>query len=52
MDYTIKLTSKGQITLPKDIREKLRLEFGDLLLAHVEDGSIVLRTQNGKKTIR
>lgn len=42
MDYKIKLTSKGQITLPKEIREHLLLKFGDCLQAQVKDGCIVL----------
>lgn len=43
MEYNIKLTSKGQITLPKEIREQLLLKFGDYLQAQVKDGSIVLK---------
>ena len=43
MEYNIKLTSKGQITLPKEIREQLLLKFGDCLLAQVKEGSIVLK---------
>lgn len=37
------LTTKGQITIPKSVREKLRLEAGDKLkfLIH-EDGSVEL----------
>ena len=43
MSYKIKLTSKGQITLPKEIREQLFLRFGDCLQAQVKDGSIILK---------
>jgi len=43
MEHNIKLTSKGQITLPKEIREQLMLKFGDCLQAQVKDGSIVLK---------
>lgn len=42
MEYNIKLTSKGQITLPKEIREQLLLKFGDYLQAQVKDGCIIL----------
>ena len=42
MEYIIKLTSKGQITLPKEIRDQLLLKFGDHLQAQVKDGCIVL----------
>lgn len=30
-DYHIKLTSKGQIILPKDVREKMKISTGDYL---------------------
>lgn len=36
MAHEIKLTSKGQLTLPKGIREKLTLNTGDYLLAQVD----------------
>ncbi len=39
----VTLTSKGQVTIPKDVREKLQLETGDKLefLLH-EDGRLEL----------
>jgi len=43
MNYNIKMTSKGQITLPKEIRDQLMLKFGDHLQAHVKDGNIILK---------
>lgn len=43
MNYNIKLTSKGQITLPKEIRDQLLLRFGDYLQAQVKDGNIILK---------
>lgn len=46
MGYNIKLTSKGQITLPKEIREQLFLKFGDYLQAQVKDGSIILKPKH------
>ncbi len=46
MSYDIKLTSKGQITLPKEIREQLFLKFGDYLQAQVKDGSIILKPKH------
>ncbi len=37
------LTSKGQITLPKSVRDKLRLKTGDKIEFRVEsDGSVKL----------
>lgn len=38
-----KLTSKGQITIPRDVREQLGLKVGDRLLFEVEGESIRLR---------
>lgn len=46
MEYDIKLTSKGQITLPKEIREQMMLKFGDYLQAQVKDGIIELRLKH------
>jgi len=37
-----KLTSKGQLTIPRDIREKLRLKQGDKVLFMEDDGRIYL----------
>ena len=38
---TATITSKGQVTIPKDIREKLGLRQGDQLVFYVEDGKAV-----------
>jgi AbrB family looped-hinge helix DNA binding protein len=44
---TATLTSKGQVTIPKEIREKLRLKTGDRVLFWVDDeGGVRLRAQN------
>lgn len=37
------LTSKGQITIPRDVREQLGLNAGDKLLFEVEGESVRLR---------
>lgn len=43
MGYNAKVTSKGQITLPAKLREKLGLESGDHVeFAEEEDGSITI----------
>jgi antitoxin PrlF len=41
------LTSKGQITIPKVVREALRLEVGDKVYFDVKaDGTVVLMARN------
>jgi len=50
----IKITTKGQITLPKSLREKLKLEKGDYLDAFIYSNSLVLKPvprQSGKEII-
>lgn len=45
MDVAAKLTTKGQITIPKAVRSALRLEPGDSVLFRVErDHAILART--------
>ncbi len=47
MDVSAKVTSKGQITLPKAVRDALGLEPGDSVLFRVQDGHALLaRTPN------
>ena len=38
----VRVTRKCQVTIPKDVREKLNLRVGDLLRVDVEDDRIVL----------
>jgi len=41
-----KLTSKGQITIPKEVREALGLHTGDRLAFRVhDDGTVVVETE-------
>lgn len=39
---TATITSKGQVTIPRDIREKLDLRQGDRLVFYGEDGKAVV----------
>lgn len=39
----VRITRKYQITIPKEVREKLNLRIGDLLKVEVEDDKIVLK---------
>jgi antitoxin PrlF len=42
MDIPATVTSKGQITLPKSVREALSLKEGDRVLFRVHEGRAVL----------
>ncbi len=42
MDAAAKLTSKGQVTVPKVVRDALGLEEGDEVLFHVEGNRAIL----------
>jgi antitoxin PrlF len=42
VDATAKLSSKGQVTVPKVVREALGLEEGDEILFHVDGSRAVL----------
>ena len=42
MEIAARITSKGQITLPRAIREALALHEGDRVLFRLEDGHAVL----------
>jgi len=39
----VRITRKYQVTIPKQVREKLKLRVGDLLKVEVEEGKIVFR---------
>jgi len=38
----LRLSSKGQLVIPKTIRESMRLKNGDQFQVRIEDGKIVL----------
>lgn len=42
MDVRAKITSKGQVTIPKSVRDALQLEAGDELLFRVERSRAVI----------
>jgi len=42
-----KLTSKGQVTVPKEVRIKLRLKPGDTLIYEIEGNTVRLRRAEG-----
>ncbi len=43
MPQFAKLTSKGQATIPKEVREQLGLEPGDMLSYEVQGGAVMVR---------
>lgn len=47
---TAKLTSKGQITIPKQIRDLLKLEQGDLVVFYVDENKNI-KMSNKKECI-
>ena len=51
MGDEIKITAKGQITIPKKIRMELALKTGEYLQAEVENGKIILRPKRNDETI-
>lgn len=42
------LTSKGQLTVPKDVRDRLGLKSGDRVVFEFEDGAVRLRVEHRK----
>ena len=42
MDTSARITSKGQVTIPKSVRDALGLNQGDELLFRVEDSRAVI----------
>ena len=41
----VRVKTKGQVTIPMELRRELKLEEGDVLEAQVKRGSIVLKPQ-------
>lgn len=45
--HSTRLSSKGQVVIPKDVRDRLRLREGDELSVEEVDDAIVLRVKRG-----
>ncbi len=43
MQLSSRLSAKGQITVPKEIRDLLVLKPGDLIAYEVQNGTVILR---------
>jgi antitoxin PrlF len=46
MQPTSRITSKGQTTIPREIREKLSLRPGDVLVYELDEGEVRVRRQS------
>jgi AbrB family looped-hinge helix DNA binding protein len=47
MDVVARMTSKGQVTVPKVVRDALGVSEGDSIIFHVEgDRAVLARTQD------
>ena len=49
MDLETRLSTKGQIVLPKPLRQRLALRSGDALVCRIDDGAIVLTPKPGNR---
>ncbi len=45
MTINAKITSKGQVTIPREIRERLGVQDGDRIRFEIENGAVVLYPQ-------
>lgn len=46
MGFNITITSKGQMTIPKEMRDKLQVKAGDKCYAWIRNGEIVIVPRN------
>jgi AbrB family looped-hinge helix DNA binding protein len=44
--FTVRLSTKGQIVIPKEIREHLHFREGDTLTMEVQEDMVILRRLN------
>lgn len=44
MKVVAKISSKGQVTLPREVRKKLGLKQGDGIVFNIEDAGVTLTT--------
>jgi AbrB family looped-hinge helix DNA binding protein len=52
MTVTAKITSKGQITLPKEVRRILDVHEGSVVVFEKEDDKVVIKTARTLKEFR
>lgn len=46
MGFQVTITSKGQMTVPKDVREQLKIKPGDKCYAWVRNGEMIVIPRN------
>jgi antitoxin PrlF len=46
MQPTSRITSKGQTTIPREVRQKLSLRPGDVLVYDLDEGEVRVRKQS------
>jgi AbrB family looped-hinge helix DNA binding protein len=49
MNMETKLSAKGQIVIPKDVRDRMRLEVGETFDVVERENEVVLRRKNGRR---
>ena len=52
MQFDVSISTKGQLVLPKEIRDKFQLNVGSKLRVFVENGRIVLQPRSFEEDVR
>jgi antitoxin PrlF len=52
MRHVAKVTTKGRITIPRNVRDALRLEQGDTVVFEVDEQCVRLRPEHRKNVFR
>ena len=50
-EETRKVGKRGQVTLPKELRERLGISHGDEVVVREEDGKVVIETSVSKEDL-
>ena len=43
-----KISTKGQLTIPKDFREKLKLHEGDEVILYIQDDGLIIKPKKAQ----
>jgi AbrB family looped-hinge helix DNA binding protein len=52
LEANMRVTSKGQVTIPRDLRELVGIEPNSEVVFTVEDGRLMLAPKNGAEALR